>query len=65
MTLFLVGGSIAAIVSAKRLRAFWLEDVRRDCGCLESLPDFIALRSLGASWLCPGFQRCHGRSKRR
>ena len=42
-TLFLVDGAIAAVVSGKRLRSQWLEEVRRDAGGLESLPDFIAL----------------------
>ena len=44
MTLFLVGGAIAALVSGKRLRSQWLEEARRDAGGLETLPDFIALR---------------------
>ena len=43
ITLFLVGGAIAAMVCGKRLRSQWLEDARRDAGGLESLPDFIAL----------------------
>jgi hypothetical protein len=43
MTLFLVGGVIAALVSEKRLRSQWLEEACRAAGCLESLPDFIAL----------------------
>jgi len=43
ITLFLVNGAIAALACGKRLRSQWLEDVRRDAGGLESLPDFIAL----------------------
>jgi hypothetical protein len=42
MTLFLVGGAIAALVSRKHLRSQWLEEAR-DAGGLESLPNFIAL----------------------
>ena len=47
VTLFLVRGSIAAIVAPKRLRIRWVEDERRDAGGLESLPDFIASRCGG------------------
>jgi hypothetical protein len=43
MTLFLVGGAIAALVSEKRLRSQWLEETRRAAGGIESIPDFIAL----------------------
>ncbi len=43
MTLFLVDGVIAALVSKKRLRSQWLEEARRAAGGLESLPGFIAL----------------------
>jgi hypothetical protein len=43
MTLFLVGGVIAALMSEKRLRPQWLEEARRAAGGLESLPDFISL----------------------
>jgi hypothetical protein len=50
MTLFLVGGAIAALVSRKRLRSQCLEEARRDAGGLESLPDFIALPRDEDSW---------------
>ena len=43
VTLFLVGGVVAALVGRKRLRSRLLEDARRITGGLESLPDFIAL----------------------
>ena len=42
-TLFLVDGAIAAVTSTHRIRTGWLDDCRRSCGGLESLPDFIAL----------------------
>jgi hypothetical protein len=43
VTLFFVDGAIAALVGGNRLRSRWLDDVRRDAGGLESLPDFITL----------------------
>jgi hypothetical protein len=43
VTIFFVDGAIAALVDGNRLRSRWLDDVRRDAGSLESLPDFIAL----------------------
>ena len=42
-TLFLVEGTVAAVVCGRRLRVQWLEEARRDAGGLESLPDFISL----------------------
>ena len=43
VTLFLVAGAIAAVVSTRHLRVRWLEECRRSRSGLESLPDFIAL----------------------
>jgi hypothetical protein len=43
VTLFFVDGAIATLVGGNRLRSRWLDEVRRDAGGLESLPDFIAL----------------------
>ena len=41
-TLFLVEGTVAAVVCGRRLRVQWLEEARRDACGLES-PDFISL----------------------
>ena len=43
-TLFLVEGTVGAVVCGKRLHVQWLEEARRDAGGLESHPDFISLR---------------------
>ena len=43
VTLFVVGGLVAAVCAKQPLRVAWLEDIRRAAGGLESLPDFIAL----------------------
>ena len=42
-TLFLVEGTVAAVVCGRRLRVQWPEEARRDAGGLEPLPDFISL----------------------
>ena len=41
-TLFLVEGTVAAVVCWRRLRVQWPEEARRDAGGLEPLPDFIS-----------------------
>ena len=42
-TLFLVEGTVSAVVCWSRLRAQWLEEARRDADGLGSPPDFISL----------------------
>ena len=56
-TLFLVDGVVAALVGGKRLRARWLEEVRRSAGGVQSLLEFIALPREEGRPVIPGSRR--------